>query len=149
MKILLVSVVLLSLTFSLTQGQSIDRSLASDPAFRQALLKSMRYPAAAQQAEKVARAYVRFKVDGQGKVADVQVLNQANVDASFNKEINRFMSQLPAQKQTFAGTYVLSVVFELEGSSQTIKPREEARSFIESVPKESLLAEVYVTAYLK
>lgn len=147
MKTLLVSVVLLSLTFSLTQGQSIDRSLASDPAFRQALLKSMRYPLAARQAEKVARAYVRFKVDG--KVADVKVLNQANVDASFNEEINRFMSQLPAQKQTFAGTYVLPVVFELEGSNQTIKPPKEALSFIESVPKESLLAEVYVTGYLK
>jgi TonB family protein len=149
MKLLFAYLGLFLLTSSLTQGQGIDRSLTNDPAFRQALSKTMRYPVAAQQAEKVAKAYIEFKVDRQGKVTNVQVLNQANVDASFNKEVNRFMSLLPAQKQTYAGTYVLPIVFELEGSDRTIKPHDEARSFLESMAKKSLLDTAYVTAYLK
>ena len=90
----------------------------------------MRYPVAAQRAEKVAKAYVKFNIDSQGKVAAVQVLNKAHVDAFFNEEISRFMNQLPVQKQTYAGTYVLPVVFELEGIGRVIKPREEGANMV-------------------
>ncbi|GAB3944513.1 hypothetical protein GCM10028805_12140 [Spirosoma harenae] len=139
---------LLFLIPCLSQAQTSDPSLGSDQAFRQAIAKSIRYPAAAQRSEKVAKAYVGFKVDGQGKVTDVQVLNQANVDASFKEEVNRVMSQLHAQKQTYAGTYVLPIAFQLEGTNKVIKPREEDSSFIESLPKSGLLEGAYVVAYL-
>ena len=149
MKTLFAYLVMLLLTASLTHGQAVKSSLANDSNFRQALLKTMRYPIAAQREEKVAKAYVEFKVDNQGKVANIQVLNQANVDVFFKEEINRFMSQLPAQKKTYAGTYVLPVVFELEGTGRVIKPREEDASFVQSLRKELLLKDAYVTAYLK
>ncbi|QHV95758.1 TonB family protein [Spirosoma endbachense] len=148
MKTLVVYLGILLLSPYLSNGQVIDRSLGNDPDFRQAFSQLIRYPAAAQRAEKVAKAYVEFKVDSQGKVTDVQVLNQANVDASFKEEVNRLMSQLPAQKQAYTGTYVLPIVFELEGSERVIKPQEEERSFIESLPKGLLLEGAYVVAYL-
>jgi TonB family protein len=148
MKTLFACSVMLLLTTPLTHGQAVKSSLANDPNFRQALSKTMRYPVAAQREQKVAKAYVEFKVDSRGKVIDVQVLNQANVNAFFKEEIHRFMSQLPAQKQTYAGTYVLPIVFELEGKGGVIKPREEDITFTQSLHKELLLKDAYVTAYL-
>ncbi|UFH54613.1 TonB family protein [Spirosoma sp. KNUC1025] len=132
-----------------SQSQAIDHSLGNDWAFRQAIAQAIRYPAAAQRAEKVAKVYVEFNVDHQGKVIDVQVLNQANVDVSFQEEVNRLMKQLPAQKQTYTGTYVLPIIFELEGTGRVVKPREEDASFIQSLRKESLLEGAYVIAYVK
>lgn len=149
MKTLVAYSLLLLLTASFTYGQAVKSSLANDSTFRQALLKTMRYPLGALREEKVAKAYIEFEVDRQGKVADVQVLNQAHVDASFYEEINRFMSQLPVRAQTYTGTYILPVMFQLEGTSQLVKPIEEDVSFIQSLPKGSLLENVYVTAYLK
>lgn len=149
MKTLFACLVCLSLTVSLTHGQVVETSLVNDLDFRQTLSKAIRYPLAAQQAEKVAKAYIEFKVDDQGKVANVQVLNQDNVDSLFTEEINQFMSQLPAQKQTYAGTYILPVVFELEGIGRVIKPREEESSFIQSLQKELLLEDAHITAYIK
>ncbi|GAB3700907.1 hypothetical protein GCM10027592_28370 [Spirosoma flavus] len=148
MKTLFAYLGLLLLIPFLAQAQVTEQTLGSDPAFRQAVGKSIRYPAAARQAEKVAKAYVEFKVDGQGKINDVQVLNQANVDNTFKEEVNRLMAQLPAQNQTYAGTYVLPIVFQLEGSGKVVKPREEGRSFLESLPKMGLLEDAYVIAFL-
>lgn len=68
MKTLFAYLVFLLLAASFTYGQATNRSLSNDSDFRQSLSKTMRYPVAAQREEKVAKAYVEFKVDGQGKV---------------------------------------------------------------------------------
>ncbi len=148
MKTLFVCLALVSITVSLSYGQVVESSLANDSDFRQSLLKSMRYPLAAQREEKVAKVYVGFKIDNRGKITDIEVLNNDNVDTSFKQEVSRFMKQLPAQKQMYAGDYVLPIVFELEGTSRVIKSREEDATFVQSLNKESLLKEVYVTGYL-
>ena len=148
MKTLFVCLALVSITASLSHGQIVKSSLANDLDFRQSLPKLMRYPSAAQREEKVAKVYVGFKVDDQGKITDVQVLNKGNVDTSFRQEVGRFMKLLPAQKPMYAGDYILPVVFELEGTGKVIKFREEDATFLQSLNKESLLKEVYVNGYV-
>lgn len=58
------------------------------------------------------------------------------------------MKLLPVQKQMYAGEYVLPIVFELEGTGKVIKYREEDVTFVQSLNKESLLKEMYVTGYV-
>lgn len=148
MKTPLIYIGLLLLTPFGSRGQAIRPSLNNDPDFRQALLQAIRYPVAAQQAQKVAKAYVEFTVDHLGKVTQVQVLNQAHVEAVFQEEVNRLMSQLPTQKPAYRGKYVLPLSFELEGHGRTIKSRQEDASFRESLPKQALLQDTFVIAYL-
>lgn len=148
MKTLLVCLALISITVSMSHGQTVKGSLANDLDFRQSLLKLMRYPSVAQREEKVAKVYAGFKVDDQGKITDIEVLNKGNVDTSFRQEVGRFMMLLPVQKPMYAGDYVLPVVFNLEGTSKVIKFSEEDVTFIQSLNKESLLKEVYVTGYI-
>ncbi|MBD2699523.1 energy transducer TonB [Spirosoma sp. BT702] len=149
MKTLFAYLGMLLMTITLTHGQATKSSLTKDSDFLQLMAKSLRYPQSARQAEKVAKAYIEFKIDDLGKVADISVLNPDNVDTSFKEETKRIMSQLPAQKPIYAGKYVLPVIFVLEGSGRVLKPREEAITFVQSLPKESILSEVYVVGYLQ
>lgn len=148
MKTLFVCLALVSITASLSHGQAVKSSLANDLDFCQSLQKLMRYPSVAQREEKVAKVYAGFKVDDQGKITDIEVLNKGNVDTSFRQEVGRFMKLLPVQKPMYAGDYVLPIVFDLEGTGKVIKFREEDATFVQSLNKESLLKEVYVTGYI-
>ena len=124
-------------------------SLANDLDFRQSLLKLMRYyPSVAQREEKVARVYVGFKVDAQGEITAVEVLNKGNVETYFSQEVSRCMKLLPVQKPLYAGDYVLPIVFDLENVGKVIKSPEKDVTFVQSLNKESLLKEVYVTGYI-
>ncbi|MBO0951030.1 hypothetical protein [Fibrella forsythiae] len=117
--------------------------------FFEAIAKQIRYPAASSKANKVAKAYVFFSVDDLGKIANVSVLNAANVDALFTEEINRVLTALPPLSQSYAGNYVLPVQFQLEGEHKLIAPLEENSAFVKFVKDKSLLGEVVVVGFTK
>lgn len=155
MKRLFACLLLLFTAVGLSFGQVTKPSLSNDVNFKQSLLKLARYPKTAQEEGKVAKVYVDFKVDRQGRISEVYFLNNNAVDASFTEAVSQLMSQLPTQKSAYAGEYVLPVVFELEGkqgASSKLTAADRAaydRTFVQLSHTKSLLGELYVTAYAK
>jgi TonB family protein len=147
MKTLFACLALISVTASLSYGQAVKSSLANDLAFRPSLVKLMRYPAVAQRQQKVAKVYVGFTIDERGTITTIDVLNKSSVDTSFRQEVGRFMKLLPAQKPMYAGSYVLPIVFDLEGTGKGLTFQEENETFFHSVKNSSFLNEVHVIGY--
>ncbi len=124
------------------------QALSNDPAFGQTVAKLIRYPALAHQQQKVSEAYVNFKIDSQGKITDVSVLDATHVDPSFKKEISRVWKQLPIQDRKYKGDYVLPVSFMLDTKSQLKRAKPESSILIQKSGQYTLLKGVVVTAYI-
>ncbi|AUD05087.1 energy transducer TonB [Spirosoma pollinicola] len=150
MKTLLASLVITLFTASLSWAQAAESSLNTDLSFRQAL-KSIRYPALAHQPERTAKVYVDFVITKEGKVADVKLLKMGSIDNAFIEEVNRLVAQLPTQKSTYAGEYVLPVVFESHNKPGVYQPTVSDRAafdrtFVQLSHSKALLNELYVAA---
>jgi hypothetical protein len=140
---------LVAASFSL--GQSVELPLNYDSAFRQALLKSVHYPAVNNQSRRATQVYIDFVITTEGKVSNVKILNEEGLLAPFAEEANRLMEQLPTQKSVHAGAYVLPVVFESKERPEHnlwAKAGRAARhhTFVQFLHEKSLLDELYVTA---
>ena len=150
MKSLLLYSFISFIAVSFSFGQSVELPLNYDSAFRQALLKSVRYPTVSQSQRPI-QVYVDFEITKEGKVSNVKILNKEGLSIPFAEEANRLMAQLPAQKSVHAGAYVLPVVFELKkrpGDDMWAKAGRNARhqTFVQFLHEKSLLDELYVTA---
>lgn len=144
MKTLILSVVAIALSMAQIHAQA----LSDDLAFGQTVAKSIRYPALAHQQRKVSEAYVNFKVDPKGNIINVSILNAAQVDESFQKEISRVWDQLPQQDQKCQGDYVVPVSFVLDTKNCVKRPNSESSVLNHKPGQYTLLKPVVVTGYL-
>lgn len=153
-KLFLCSLLVLSAAV-LSFGQAATPSLNTDSTFRHSLLALARYPKTAQEAGKTGRVYVDFTIDTRGQITNIDFLNSNTVDNSFLKAARQLMEQLPVQKPTYAGDYVLPVAFLLEPATGTIHQPSESdraafdRTFVQLSHSRSLLNELSVMAYAR
>ena len=148
MKPLLASL-LITLGFaSLSWAQAVEFPLNYDRSFRQAL-KSVQYPLLAEQPAREVKVYVDFTIDRAGKIGEVKLLKMGSFSDAFVGEVIRLFAELPAQKSTYAGEYVLPVVFESKYKPGAYQPTASDRAafdrtFVQLSHSKALLAELYV-----
>ncbi|MFD2935359.1 TonB family protein [Spirosoma flavum] len=144
MKTLILSLV----AVALSMGQIHAQTLNDDHTFGEVVSKSIRYPELAHQQQKVSEAYVNFKVDAQGKITNMVILNASHVDKSFQQEINRVWQQLPPQSQKYQGDYVLPLSFVLDAKDKIKRAESDASILRQKSGQYTLLKEMVITGYL-
>ena len=133
---------------SIASGQPVSHSLSDDPTFARAVGKSIRYPDNARDQQLVAKVYVGFTVDEQGKIGQVKVLNFMDVDINFKQEVINALEKTPNREQGFAGNYILPISFQLEGKDGMKNPKDDDKQLVEKMDKQILLNEVFVIGYM-
>ena len=149
MKTLFVSLLLLLSTLSVSFGQTMEQPLSKAEEFYRTIAKNVRYPVAASRANNVAKAYVNFTINEQGRIADIAVLNTRNVDSPFAEEIKRVLTELPAQSAADTGKYVIPIQFQLETDRKTIQAKDENREFLTALKAKKVLGEVVIIGFTR
>jgi hypothetical protein len=146
-----ISSLLIVLAFScLSWGQVVESSLNNDISFRQAL-KSVQYPLLATPPAKAAKVYVNFIINKEGKIGEVKLLKMGSFSDAFIGEVTRLFADLPTQKSTYSGEYVLPVVFEAKSKPDVYQPTVSDRAafdrtFVQLSHSKVLLSELYVAS---
>jgi hypothetical protein len=130
-------------------AQIAESSLNHDASFRQSL-KFIQYPLLVEQPTEVAKVYVDFSIDKEGKIGNVKLLKMGSFSNAFVGEVTRLFAGLPAQKNSHAGSYVLPVVFESKPKEGVYQPTVSDRAafdrtFVQLLHSKVLLQELYVS----
>ena len=143
---LLVAVICICPSF----GQINRPTLLGNPAFEQAVIKNLRFPAAAQRLGKSIRVYVSFTLSDKGSYQEVAVVNLGPIDKSLKQEIDRLWHILPNQYPKYAGDYVIPIAFMLgEGGPERLKPISNQDDKLTKQGTYTLLKELSVTGWIE
>lgn len=130
-------------------GQANKAVLTKDIIFDRDALKNLRFTNEAQRLGKSVRVFVGFTINKQGAYHNVSVLNDGLVDEPFKQAIDRFWSNLPKQDPTYAGSYVVPIVFLLgEGGPKELKQISNESDKAVNYNNYKLLNEVSVIGYI-
>ena len=130
-------------------GQINKSTLASNPAFEQAVAKQVRFPAVAQRLGKSVRVYVGFLLTDRGNYQDVAVINLGSIDESLKQEVDRLWHILPKQDPKYAGDYVIPIDFMLgEDGPDQVKPISNQEDQFGKQGRYTLLKKVSVTGWI-
>lgn len=137
-------------SIAFTWAQVVQTTLNNDPTFREAL-KAVQYPLVAEHPVKDAKVYVDFTVSKEGKISEVKFLKMGSFSDAFMGEVTRLFADLPTQKPTYAGHYVLPVVFEAKSKPGTYQSTASDRAtfdrtFVQLTHLKTVLEELYVAA---
>jgi hypothetical protein len=144
----LISSLFVALVATSSWAQVAESPLNDDASFRQAL-KFVQYPLLAEKPAEAAKVYVDFSINKEGKISNVKLLKAGSFSNAFQGEVTRLFASLPTQKPTYAGDYVLPVVFESKPNAGAYQPTASDRAafhrtFIQLLHSKALLKELYV-----
>jgi hypothetical protein len=131
-------------------GQQPADSLANKPnkKFYEYMGRNVRFPAEALREGMMARIYAGFRIDGQGAVQDVIILNPEKVGYGFEEEVTKLLKKLPKQPVQTAGEYAIPVSFGYDSGLGDNKPNLMKGTLSpELLGQRRLLYEVIVVGY--
>ncbi|MCY7351935.1 MAG: energy transducer TonB [Cytophagaceae bacterium] len=96
-------------------GQPPSDSLSKDERFSKYLAQNVRFPQEAMRQGILAKVYGGFRIDEQGNVQDVVILNPEKIGYGFEEVVTRVLRKMPVQRPVYAGTY--AAVFDFGFSS--------------------------------
>lgn len=90
--------------------------LSSDPVFKQALHKLIKYPNQAWRESVYGRVYVGFEVTEDDQVINITTLSPENVGFELNKTVEQALRKLPKLDPNYKGRYCLPVAYSYTNS---------------------------------